>query len=139
MPRTKKERYIFSINQADGHAILPSYKPGAREEPFLNEGMSPAEMAFLLGTPDKALVLFAGAGNDMLKVHAYSGGKTDVTGVELNPLIVNKARAMPSFGMDRFYSLPNVRMVVSEGRSFLEYTCWPWRFLVLGKLLLYLV
>ena len=112
--------HIFSINQAAGHALARPYRPNEANDPLLDEGIQPSDLAFLLGTPRSALVLFAGAGRDMVEIDNYSRGKTEVTGVEINPLIVNRARRMKEFNLGRFYDLPHINMVVAEGRSYLE-------------------
>jgi hypothetical protein len=69
------------------------------------------------------LVMFAGAGRQMLQFYAESGGRARVTGVEINPLcreFAERARALRRFRLAEFYSQPNVNLVTEEGRCFLE-------------------
>ena len=62
----------------------------------------------------------AGAGCEMVEVYSYSKGISDITGVELNPLIINKAKSILSHNLGFFFKLPNVHMVNQEGRSYIE-------------------
>jgi len=79
---------------------------------------------WLLGRPVRsALVMFAGCGRQMLEIDRLSGGHTPITGVEINPLVIEMARKLPELSamrLDEFFSRPNVRMVVNDGRAFLD-------------------
>jgi SAM-dependent methyltransferase len=81
-------------------------------------------LPFLLDeVPKKALVMFAGAGQDMVQLHRYSGGEMDITGVEIQPLVLLMSRGLfDGFGLRTFFDLPTVRMHIDEGRSFLDRT-----------------
>ncbi len=115
------DMYKFTINNGSGHATVLPFKP---DEPysytFDTMWFSPTQMVYACSEPKDILIIFAGAGVDMVEAYSYSHGTSDVTGVEINPLIVNKARAIPSFHLREFFDLPNVHMIVKEGRSFLD-------------------
>lgn len=115
--------YSFSINNAEGGFILTKFNQAPLFRPKLFTQFSAAQSAFLTGTtPQNILILFAGAGNDMLEAYYYSEGASDITGVELNPLIVNKALSLPKFHLKDFFAKKNVHMVIQEARSYLETT-----------------
>jgi len=112
--------YNFVLNFNSGKARLVPFNP---KDPFalkLYEGFSPVMLAFLTQEPRDVLVLFTGTGKDMVEAYSYSRGKANITGVELNPLMVRKALSMPELHLREFFEKDNVRMVVQEGRSFLE-------------------
>lgn len=115
--------YDFVINNGEGRANLQGFN---KDNPYavkLFDKFSPASLAFLSNkTPNEILILFAGAGNDMINAYSYSRGKSSITGVELNPLIVNKAMAMPDFHLSDFFRKDNIIMIVEEGRTYLERT-----------------
>ncbi|MGE0267391.1 MAG: hypothetical protein AB7S78_02895 [Candidatus Omnitrophota bacterium] len=113
-------KYKFLIDNGAGIAHLDAFDP---EQPFrykLFEEFSATSLGFLIDQPRDILILMAGAGKDMLEAYSYSAGTADITGVELNPLIVNKAVSLPEFHLKEFFALENVHMVVQEGRQFLE-------------------
>lgn len=114
--------YRFLLDNGAGIAHVVKFKPDNpyRLQPF--EEFSAATLAFLNGTPDNMLVLCAGAGNDMVESYSYSRGQTDITGIELNPLIIKKARNTEEFHLREFFERDGVRMIVAEGRTFLEAT-----------------
>ena len=115
------DTYKFTINNGSGHATVLPFKPG---EPYVytydTMWFSPTQMVYACSDPKDILIIFAGAGIDMVEAYSYSHGVSDITGVEINPLIVHKARAVPSFHLQEFFNLPNVHMIVKEGRSFLD-------------------
>jgi len=115
--------YDFVINNGEGRASVPDFNKNNLPVSKLFDEFSPSALAFLSNkAPERILILFAGAGNDMVSAYNYSQGKSSVTGVELNPLIVNKAMAMPMFHLSDFFRKENVTMVVEEGRTYLEKT-----------------
>ena len=80
------------------------------------------QLPFLLDQPpQRALALFAGAGRDMIRLHQAAPGPFDVTGVELNGLVPELASSGGDpFHLRAFYALPDVHLVIAEGRSFLD-------------------
>ncbi|MFH1459463.1 MAG: hypothetical protein ABIG64_03705 [Candidatus Omnitrophota bacterium] len=113
---------LFSINKALGHALLVPFIPKQPYRFELFNGFSPATIPFLLDTSQDILFLFAGAGKDMVEAFSYSKGVSNITGVELNPIIVEKAKSLPEFNLNAFFAKKNVEMIVAEGRSYLEAT-----------------
>lgn len=113
-------RHRFSIDGGRGNAHLVPYNP---QNPYyidFKDLFSPPRLAFFLGAPDDVLILMAGAGIDVLQANSYGRGQTDVTGIELNPLIVRKAMSLPEFHLKEFFDQPHIHMLVREGRTFLE-------------------
>jgi spermidine synthase len=79
-------------------------------------------LAWKLGRdPKEILVMFAGAGRDMMDFDRLSDGKADVVGVELNPAVVAEAKAVHGLNIDQFLARPNDHLVVQEGRDFLNH------------------
>jgi len=78
---------------------------------------------FLMDKPTRtALVMFAGAGQDMMRMLEYSQGTLDVTGVELNGLVPSLVSGAHSqeWDLDEFYDRDDVHLVIDEGRAFLN-------------------
>ena len=72
----------------------------------------------LLEPPERALVMFAGVGADMMALHEYGAGH--VTGVELNETLVAGGRSLGGYRAAEFLDKEDVDLVVAEGRVFLE-------------------
>ena len=110
-------QYTFSIQ--DGRAGVAPFN--LSNPYFLKPDTSCASsLSFLLKEPGNILVLMAGAGYEMVQVYSFSEGRADITGVELNPLIIDKTKTIPGYNLDIFFKLPNVHMVNQEGRSYIE-------------------
>ncbi len=75
--------------------------------------------AFPLRLVDKPKVLVIGPGGGTDVVMAFRGGSTDVTGVEMNPLMVSAVR---QFGAraGNVYDDPRMHLVMDEGRNFIQ-------------------
>ncbi|MCD4780081.1 MAG: hypothetical protein K8S27_05975 [Candidatus Omnitrophica bacterium] len=114
--------HVFTIDYGSGNAFLRPFKPDDPYHLKLSDGFTGASLGFLRGVPKDILIIFAGAGTDMIESYSYSKGQADITGIELNPLIVKKALSMPEFHLNTFLNKDNVRLFVQEGRSFLEST-----------------
>jgi hypothetical protein len=72
----------------------------------------------LLDPPKDALVLFAGAGADILSLRENGAGR--VTGVEINRALVDGAMGLDRFRMRELLSGKNSTLLISEARGFLE-------------------
>ncbi|HPQ71701.1 MAG TPA: hypothetical protein PKW95_21430 [bacterium] len=111
---------IIHDNAESNVAVIP-YRPG--EEPKVPLAKD-VRIPFLLErNTDDILVMFAGSGRDMIELESLGGGKRILTGVELNPLCIDFAVDTPEIAdmrIKEFYDLPNVNMVVMEGRRFLD-------------------
>lgn len=68
-------------------------------------------------TPDDLLIIGPGGGKDIL--YAHLAGTRDITAVELSPGVVDVLNKFDHFNGD-LASLPNVNLVVDEGRSYLR-------------------
>lgn len=122
-PLDREYNYDFVINNGEGRASLVDFKEtGLYSGVKSFDSFSPANLAFLSKTPEEILILFAGAGKDMIVANACSSGASFITGVELNPLIVNKAKATSMFHLEEFLRKDNISMVVDEGRTYLGRT-----------------
>jgi spermidine synthase len=107
---------VMALGNGEGHAHLVAYK----EEGYGDWKQNMAVLGMALGAPKTALVLFAGTGSDMLALDYYAGGKTSITGVELNHTMIRGALELKEYNLDAFYRRPTIRMAVSEAREFLE-------------------
>jgi len=108
--------HVMALGNGEGHANLQPYRP----EGYGDWEQKLALIGTALGAPESALIVFAGTGSDMLALDWYSDRKTRITGVELNHTMIRGALGLPEFALRDFYDRPNVRMVVSEAREFLE-------------------
>jgi len=111
---------IIHDNAESNVAVIP-YRPGEESQVPRTKDM---RIPFLLErNTDEILVMFAGSGRDMIELESLGGGKRNLTGVELNPLCIDFAVDTPEIAdmrIKEFYDLPNVNMVVMEGRRFLD-------------------
>ena len=115
--RSTSTEYTYSI--VDGRARVVPFN---KLDPYL---LKPTRnlisgFSFLLKEPRDVLILMAGAGCEMVEVYSFSKGRSDITGVELNPFIIDNAKTIPGCNLDTFFKLPNVHMVNQEGRSYIE-------------------
>lgn len=84
---------------------------------------------FRLAPEPKVLVIGPGGGTDVAM--AIVSGSPSVTGVEMNPLIVDCVRHLgPAAG--NLYDHPAMRLVMDEGRNFIERTSEKFHLIVLG-------
>ncbi len=100
--------YIVDVNNAGGHQ---SMIPWQYKEPFYRRVYE----LFPGGSFHHALILGAGSGSDTATALAY--GVQSVTAVEIDPLILQLGK---QFNPDHPYSNPRVKLVVNDGRNFLE-------------------
>jgi hypothetical protein len=115
----------WGIVQDDGlsNVKVARWDPAAKPADLLPYSLHHA-LPFLLGhEPKRILVLFAGVGRDMVELDCLAGGKADITGVELNRAVVDLYRDPLLAGMNlgAFFARPNLRLVVREGRDFLNH------------------
>lgn len=94
--------------------------PPSRER--ANRGLH--SLPFRLGRRvDDALVLFAGAGRDLMALDVLSDGRARLTGVEINGAVVDLATGARTkkLRIGEFLAKDNVDLVVQEGRDFLQH------------------
>jgi hypothetical protein len=93
----------------------PIHQP-YREPSFLNYYRLP----FLLQQPiHSALVLFAGAGRDMVLLDALSTQPMSITGIEISPALKKMVTTPPHniFGLDEFFAKKNIHYITGEART----------------------
>lgn len=119
---TNKARDHYKIihdNARSNVHVLP-YVPQKVKKPKFLDAM---ELPFLLERDvQDILVMFAGSGAEMVEFNEYSGGKANITGVEINALCKTIAANTPElapYRLKEFYELPHIDLRVEEGRSFL--------------------
>jgi len=100
--------YIVDVNNAGGHQ---SMIPWQYKEPFYRRVYE----LFPGSSFHHALILGAGSGSDTATALAY--GVQSVTAVEIDPIILQLGK---QFNPDHPYSNPRVKLVVNDGRNFLE-------------------
>ena len=116
--RQSENKYVYALDNGDGWASVPDYKPGYNTLKNLTI-KSQAELAVMFN-PRKALVIFAGVGDDMVEMDRICQGSCQITGVELNNQMVNNALKNEKFGLKKFFDQPHINLAVAEGREFLE-------------------
>jgi hypothetical protein len=72
--------------------------------------------------PKNIMVMFAGAGKDMIYLDIMAEGKAEITGVELNKAVKEMAYHPAAFmtNVVHFFDKPNIHYVIREGRDFLN-------------------
>lgn len=102
------------------NVIVRRYRPARLEDPPDLRGAH--GIPFVLDRPpETALVMFAGCGQDMMRLLEYARGDLDVVGVEINSLV----RRLVTLGDDpwrlsAFFDHPRIDLRIAEGRGFLE-------------------
>lgn len=129
--RVQLVRFEFEKNKAYSHfkvihddgrsnVHVRQYVPGQTAKPKVLDAL---ETPFILQRPIReALVMFAGAGDEMIRIRELSGQKARVSGVEINPACValpTSAPELASLRLADFFAQPDVRMHFQEGRAFL--------------------
>ncbi len=107
---------MMSLANGDGMAWVWPYEAG-KVQPRAHPATRPA---MLLDPPRNALVMFAGAGADLMSLHGFGNGATRVTGVELNADLVAGARGLAGHGVAELLAEPALDLQIEEGRVFLE-------------------
>jgi hypothetical protein len=119
--RDNSPDYRIIHDNAESNVHVVPYRTGAQST---ISDTSDIRVPFLLGRKtDEIMVMFAGCGAQMIEFHELGGGKLRLVGVEINPLVVDFAVSHPEladYRIGEFYALPNVEMVVAEGRAFLD-------------------
>ncbi|MEZ4238616.1 MAG: hypothetical protein R3F59_21190 [Myxococcota bacterium] len=80
-------------------------------------------LAWKLGrSPKSILVMFAGIGRDLMVLDTLAEGEATLTGVELNPDVVNYQHhpAAKRLGIEAYLAQPGRTLVNQEGRHFLD-------------------
>lgn len=112
-----EQRYI----NIDGEAAtsMPRFSGGLDTLQFLNYDIT--TLAYSLRNHGRAAIIGVGGGRDMLS--AYYFGFRDITGVELNPILVDLLTNPKRFrSFSGLADLPNVRFFVDDVRSWFART-----------------
>jgi hypothetical protein len=120
-PEGGRKNHTIIHNNSRSAVRLWRYKPGIHDlEPAALEGR---ELPFVLGRdPAKVLVMFAGAGAEMIAIDKLAKPGIEITGVELNGLvgeIGREAKALRGYRIAEFLDRPGIELVIDEGRHFL--------------------
>ena len=70
--------------------------------------------------PKTALILFAGAGQELILLSQKENAPEKIVGVELNQDVVEHGRIVSNGLLDKIVESSNVKMVIADGRTFLE-------------------
>jgi hypothetical protein len=124
-PDESKEQARYGIVQDNGlsNVSLYPWRPDADREKLLSDALFHG-LPWVLGhEPRRILVMFAGAGRDMILFDHLARGQADITGVELNPLVVDTSHlpVVRHLHLREFHRLPRIHLVVEEGRNFLNH------------------
>jgi hypothetical protein len=105
------------IMDGDAGTLLPAFNGDLSQWSYLQHSIS--SLAYHLKEDARALIIGPGGGIDVLT--ALSFGDRPVTGVEINPIIVNEVMrgAFRDF-TGGLYLRPDVSIEVDEGRSFIR-------------------
>ena len=116
-----KAKSVYALETGQGWANLHPYTPISNTEKPWNKSLSTHPIyAASLFKPLKTLVMLAGVGADMITLNELCAGNCSITGVELNKAMVQNALRQKEFHLKEFFELPNIDMVVAEGREYLE-------------------
>jgi hypothetical protein len=110
------------VIDADANSALMKVAPHAWSSTWQNDLMSAAPAIVNVVRPHgEYAIIGPGGGVDVLR--AVESGSRDVTGIEINPIIANTIMRDRYAGYTyNLYRLPNVHIVVSDGRSFIRGT-----------------
>jgi len=116
----KADQSKWVVIDADANSALVNVDPNAWGGAWKRGLMSaPPSVVNILRPRGDYAIIGPGGGVDVLR--AVANGSPNVTGIEINPIIANtvmRARyAGYTFGL---YNLPQVHIVVSDGRSFIR-------------------
>ena len=119
MPHDLKiEQQAINID-ADAGSIAYHFTGDLKEVEFLKYDVT--TLAYHLPNRQRAAVIGVGGGRDMLSAAVF--GLQDITGVEINPILVELLTDDPRFaGFTNVRSLTGARLVVDEGRSWMART-----------------
>ena len=122
--RREANAEAWGIVQDDGisNVKVARWDPAAKPADILPASLHHA-LPFLMGhEPKRVLVLFAGVGRDMIELDGLAQGRADITGVELNPAVVDLHRdpLLADMNLRAFHAQPNMHLVAREGRDFLD-------------------
>ena len=120
----QSDKASFVIVQDDGisNVGLIDYDPTMTPEQLKGFRIHHVFPQMLGRQPKNIMVMFAGAGKDMIYLDLMAGGKAQITGVELNETVKEMALHPAAFmtNVPHFLDKPNINYVIEEGRDFLN-------------------
>jgi spermidine synthase len=113
-PGTSVPEVLISIDDLYNATDMFHYDGTLNSISFLQYDI--VNLAYRLPGIHKSAVIGLGGGKDILSAHLF--GVTDITGVELNPIIVDLNTKDPFYGnFSNLTSLPNVKLYADDARS----------------------
>lgn len=103
-------RKLITLNNGMGFVQLTQY-------PYVEPPQ--IRVASVLQTP-KTLVLFAGAGSELFALDRILKEPRTITGVELNPRVIQQGLADSTYGLSELLNKSSVQLHQSDARVFLE-------------------
>ena len=110
---------VYALENGDGWANVPGYETKSNGLNFYSKNKTQPAFAAMFN-PKNVLVIFAGVGDDMVEINRIAKGSPKISGVELNSQMVSHALSNSSFKLNEFFLNPNMKLIVSEAREFLE-------------------
>lgn len=107
------QKLVFTDGGAGSYMLRFDGNLGSMQE----QRVSVEFLPFLVSTPNKTLVLGAGAGKDVLL--ALLAGSKDITAVEVNPAMIATTRKYADYN-GNIFDRPEVRLHVGDARTFTE-------------------
>jgi hypothetical protein len=111
------KKHLGVLGNGEGHAPFPAFSGWADAGARVRNSSS--LVALSLGAPKDFLVLFAGAGTELVDLKAHSPAGASVDGVEINGRLTELARRLP-LRFEELLATPGVRLLESDARAFLE-------------------
>ena len=112
------EQHAINID-ADAGSIAYRFTGNLKELEFLKYDLT--TLAYHLPNRERAMVIGVGGGRDMLSAAVF--GLHDITGIEINPILVKLLTDESQFSeFTNIHSLNGIRFVIDEGRSWMART-----------------
>jgi hypothetical protein len=121
--KAEKPKYVVVQDDGISNVQISAYDPNTTHRQAASRSVAGHAMPFALGLrPQNILVVFAGVGRDMLLLDALAEHEARITGVELNPAVVDFAThpILEPMRLAEFFSRPGIDLVAREGRDFLN-------------------
>ncbi len=117
----ERKHYVVQDNGLS-NVWLKRWDPDEDREEVLQRSFHHAMPWDLGQDPRSILVVFAGAGRDMITFQHLSGGQAEIVGVELNPAVRGMAyrKVVSSARLRQFHGRRNIHLEIEEGRDFLN-------------------
>lgn len=118
---TERKHYVVQDNGLS-NVWLKHWDPDEDRETTLERSFHHAMPWDLGQDPRSILVVFAGAGRDMITFEHLSAGQAEIVGVELNPAVRNMSyrEVVVHSRLRKFHGRQNIHLEIEEGRDFLN-------------------